>query len=126
MAKLGFGELELSILTSVKKLGRVTVRDVYINLGSAGSYTTIMTVMSRLAEKGELTREKQGKQYIYWVSSKNEAPSKGILKRIQNKIFSGNSAAMVCYLLEESEKISNKELEEIETIIQKRRLENKK
>ena len=39
MGKLGFGELELSILQTVQKLGRATVRNVYASLGSEGSYT---------------------------------------------------------------------------------------
>ena len=126
MGKLGFGELELSILQTVQKLGRATVRDVYASLGSGGSYTTVMTVMSRMADKGELMREKEGKQYFYWIESTNHAPSKNILQRIQNKIFGGKSTAMVSYLLEADQEISDQELAEIEKLIQKRRSEKKR
>lgn len=124
MGRLGFGELELSILKIVRELGRVTVREVYEKLGSEGSYTTIMTVMGRMADKGELAREKEGKQYIYWVSSQNESSSKSILKRIQDKIFGGKPIALVSYLLADEE-ISDKELEEIENLIQKQRAKKK-
>lgn len=123
MRKLGFGELELSILKSMRKLGRATVRDIYEALGSEGSYTTIMTVMSRMAEKGELRREKEGKQYVYWAGSQSHSPSKNILQRIQEKIFGGKKVAMVSYLLDTDQEISDQELEEIEKLIQKRRLE---
>lgn len=123
MAKLGFGELELSILKIIRELGPVTVREVYEKLGSEGSYTTIMTVMSRMADKGELMRKKEGKQYVYWVAPQNESPSKNILKRIQDKIFGGRPTAMVSYLLEADKEISDKDLEEIERLIQKRRSE---
>lgn len=126
MGKLGFGELELSILQTVRKLGRVTVRDVYASLGSEGSYTTVMTVMSRMADKGELMREKEGKQYFYWIESTNQAPSKNILQRIQDKIFGGKSTAMVSYLLEADQEISDQELAEIAELIQKRRSEKKR
>lgn len=126
MAKLGFGELELSILKIIRELGRVTVRDVYESLGSEGSYTTIMTVMSRMADKGELMREKEGKQYTYWMASQNESSSKNILKRIQDKIFGGKPTAMVSYLLNADSEISDKDLEEIEKLIQKRRSEKKR
>jgi len=125
MGKLRFGELELSILKIVRELGRVTVRDIYKSLGSEGSYTTIMTVMSRMADKGELMREKEGKQYIYWVDPQNDSPSKNILQRIQDKIFGGKSTAMVSYLLESDEEISDQDLLEIEKLIQKRRAEKK-
>jgi BlaI family transcriptional regulator, penicillinase repressor len=124
--KLGFGELELSVLKTVRSLGRVSVRDVYKSLGSKGSYTTIMTVMSRLANKGELFREKEGKQYIYWADVPGKSSSKNVFKRIQDKIFGGKQAAMVSYLLETDGNISDKELEEIEKIVKKRRLENSK
>ena len=126
MGKLGFGELELSILQIVQKLGRATVRDVYASLGSEGSYTTVMTVMSRMADKGELMREKEGKQYFYWIESTNQAPSKNILQRIQDKIFGGKSTAMVSYLLETNQEISDQELAEIEKLIQKRRSDKKR
>lgn len=126
MAKLGFGELELSILKIIRELGRVTVRDVYESLGSEGGYTTIMTVMSRMADKGELMREKEGKQYVYWIVSQNESSSKNILKRIQDKIFGGKPTAMVSYLLDTDSEISDKDLEEIEKLIQKRRSEKKR
>jgi predicted transcriptional regulator len=126
VAKLGFGELELSILKIIRELGRVTVRDVYESLGSEGGYTTIMTVMSRMADKGELMREKEGKQYTYWIASQNESSSKNILKRIQDKIFGGKPTAMVSYLLDADSEISDKDLEEIEKLIQKRRSEKKR
>lgn len=126
MAKLGFGELELSILKIIRECGRVTVREVYKKLGSQGSYTTIMTVMSRLADKGELMREKDGKQYIYWIASQNESSSKSLLKRIQEKIFAGKPTAMVSYLLDADSEISDKDLEEIEQLIRKRRAEKKR
>lgn len=122
MGKLGFGELELSISKIVRELGRATVRDVYKGLGSEGGYTTIMTVMSRMADKGELVREKEGKQYVYWMASQNETSSKSVLRRIQDKIFGGKGAAMVSYLLELDQEISDEELGEIEKLIQQRRL----
>lgn len=126
MEKRGFGELELLVLKTVQELGRATVHDVYKKLGKKGSYTTIMTVMSRMAGKDELMREKKGKQYVYWTTSRNKASSKNILKRIQDKIFGGNPIKIVSYLLETDQDISNKELEEIEKLIQKRKSENER
>lgn len=122
MTKLKFGELEFSVMKIVQKLGRVTVRRVFEEL-SNGSYTTIMTVMSRMAAKKELMREKEGKQYIYWVNAKNIASSKNILQRIQEKLFGGSKTAMVSYLLETDGELSEQDLKQIERLIQKRRSE---
>ena len=124
MGKLGFGELELSILNLVRQMGRVTVREIYHGLGNEGSYTTIMTVMSRMANKGELAREKVGKQYVYWAVDSKIPASKNMLRRLHDKIFRGKTAAMVSYLLDLDQKISDQELNEIETLINQKR--NKK
>lgn len=126
MGKLGFGELELLILKIVRDKGKVSVRDVYTSLGNKGSYTTIMTVMSRMADKGELMKKKDGKQYFYWVEATNQIPSKNILRRIQDKIFHGKSTAMVSYLLEADQEISDQELAEMEKLIQKYRADKKR
>lgn len=125
MEKFAFGELEFSILKWVRDLGRTTVRDIYEAMGSQGSYTTIMTVMSRMADKGDLKREKEGKQYIYWAPEAANPPKNNLLKRIQNKIFGGKPAAMVSYLLESDQGLSEEDLKEIEKLIEKRRSERK-
>ena len=125
MSKLGFGELELIVLKILRELGRATVRDVHEKLKNGSSYTTIMTVMSRLANKGDLKKEKVGKQYIYWLTPSNDSSSKNILRRIQEKIFGGKPTAMISYLLDTDESISERDLDEMEQLIQKRRLEKK-
>lgn len=53
------GELEAEIMEEVWKIGQVSVRDVLSRLGKRKkvAYTTIMTVMSRLYDKGILKRK---------------------------------------------------------------------
>jgi len=124
LEKLSFGELELSILAIVRKLKLATVRDVCNNLKRDSCYTTIMTVMSRMANKGDLIREKQGNQYVYWISAKNKSFSLNILNRIKNKVFGGKSFEMVNFLLED-QTLSEKDFEELEKLIKLRKLERK-
>lgn len=126
MGKLGFGELELSILNLVRQKGRATVREIYHGLGNQGSYTTIMTVMSRMATKGDLAREKVGKQYVYWLVHSKIPASKNVLKRLHDKIFGGKTAAMISYLLELDQKISEQELDELGALINQRRSKEQK
>lgn len=61
------GELELAIMQIVWARGDVAVRHVYEALQAQRSiaYTTVMTVMSRLAQKGILATRKQGRAYYY-------------------------------------------------------------
>lgn len=114
MSKRAFGELELSILQCFKKHPRLTVKEVVQLLGAKDKYTTIMTVMNRLAEKKILLRERQGQQYIYFSSEQKSSPT--FLNQLKQKLFGGNSASMACYLIESGD-VSDVELEKIENLI---------
>ena len=61
------GDLEAEIMEVVWQHDRVLVRDVHRELVKrrAIAYTTVMTVMGRLAEKKILSREQQGNAYVY-------------------------------------------------------------
>lgn len=68
------GELELAIMRVAWSRKSVTVRDVVavLNKKRPLAYTTVMTVMSRLAEKGLLVAEKGGKTYTYHAAHTRE------------------------------------------------------
>ena len=72
-AKL-LGELELAIMRVAWGRKSVTVRDVVavLNKKRPLAYTTVMTVMGRLAEKGLLIAEKSGKTYLYRAAHTRE------------------------------------------------------
>jgi predicted transcriptional regulator len=64
------GPLEAEVMQIVWKVGKpLTVRELLDKLNTrrepALAYTTAMTVMSRLAEKGALTRRREGRGYVY-------------------------------------------------------------
>ena len=124
MRRLAFGELELAVMKIVRDRKKATVHDVCEKLGKKRKYTTVMTVMSRLVKKGELTREKKGKHYVYEICFPSKRPPKGLLRRIQERVFGGKSSAVVSYLLEMNQEISDEELQEMEELIrEKRRLQ---
>lgn len=65
-ARRALGDLESEIMECMWSRDAASVRDVCAVLsGRELAYTTIMTVMGRLASKGLLEKEKQGKQFIY-------------------------------------------------------------
>jgi predicted transcriptional regulator len=63
------GPLAAAIVREVVARGEASVADVVEGLHRSQqrehAYTTIMTVMGRLHEKGVLARERRGRQYIY-------------------------------------------------------------
>lgn len=76
------GELELAVMEIVWAREPVTVRDVLTVLQEGGrnlAYTTVMTVMRRLTEKGWLDAVKQGRAYEYRaVRPRDEATAEAV------------------------------------------------
>jgi predicted transcriptional regulator len=71
------GPLEAEVVEASVVLGPATVRQVLEHLNTERrkplAYTTVMTVMSRLADKGILTRTAQGRGYVYEAASSDAA-----------------------------------------------------
>jgi predicted transcriptional regulator len=62
------GELQIEVMRALWRLGRAaSVDDVRGELPDRhrGAYTTVQTVLNRLAERGLLVRERQGKAIFY-------------------------------------------------------------
>lgn len=61
------GELEQCIMDIVWQRGHASGREVFSACRKKRdiAYTTVMTVMNRLVEKGILERKEAGKQYLY-------------------------------------------------------------
>jgi predicted transcriptional regulator len=62
-------DLESEVMETVWKLGQATVRDVMMAINRRTkrdrAYTTFMTIMARLHEKGVLQRQRDGKTDVY-------------------------------------------------------------
>jgi predicted transcriptional regulator len=70
------GELESAILGALWDAGeKLSVRDVQGRIGreAVPAYTTVMTVLDRLHDKGLVAREKDGKAFAYWPLLTREA-----------------------------------------------------
>lgn len=66
-AAVFLGPTEAELMELVWQRGELTVKKVLYFLGESNerSYTTVMTVMARLADKGLLLRERQGRSFVY-------------------------------------------------------------
>lgn len=82
------GELQARIMEIAWAHTTITVRDVHEALGSERNlaYTTVMTVMSRLADQGVLARELEGKTYLYRPACTRDEFRAGISSTIVNDL----------------------------------------
>ena len=111
------GELESRVMELVWQLGPVSVRDVLNNINCCDrklAYTTIMTVMSRLYEKGVLKRKVKNDAYIYTAAQDRksfiESISKKIIDNLINRFGADVAVAGFMDVIEVSDKKTSKEL----------------
>ena len=78
------GPLEREIMESIWDTKQITVREAHLRLKKKRdiAYTTVMTVMARLVDKGFLTRKKPGKAYLYLPKKTKGQTAKSEIKRI--------------------------------------------
>lgn len=114
-------ELELEILKVVWRIEPATVRQVRDGLSVVRdlAYTTVMTVMSIMADKGYLSRQKDGRSYVYKAVYREQKASRNLLKDIVDRVFGGSTTAVMQHLLETSE-IDDDELKQIRALLNRK------
>src|SRR5271170_6468976 len=97
---LDLAPLELDCMSRLWQLGEGTVRQIRDNLAATRprAYTTILTIMDRLAHKGFVTRKKMGRAFLYLPSlTQDEARGKAIARVVEH-FFEGSYETMANYL----------------------------
>ncbi|MDR3577626.1 MAG: BlaI/MecI/CopY family transcriptional regulator [Anaerolineaceae bacterium] len=119
------GDLETDVMGVVWEKGRVTVQEVKDALEPRRSlaYTTIMTVLARLAEKGILERHKDGRAYFYTPASSHDKMAGSLLRSLVQRLYDGATGKAIAHLLEEDDAVDDAELERLEDLIRRRRQE---
>ena len=93
---------------------RVTVRDVYEALleHRKVAYTTVMTMMKILEQKGFLKRSQEDRAYVYRPAQPKNQVVGVMVRDFINRVFNGSAEPLLVHLVEEHH-LSAKDLEEI-------------
>jgi len=81
-------------------MGEATVREIRDRLAERRprAYTTIMTIMDRLARKGVVERRKVGRAYRYRPNLTMEDARSQALKQVVENFFNGSGEALLAQL----------------------------
>lgn len=113
---------ELRIMKVLWKSGPSTVRqclDTLAGEGGAPAYTTVMTMMSQLADKGVLTVDKDRQPFVYTPKVRRDQVLKQRLAQFLQNVFDGEVEDLVLHLAEETD-LTSKDLRRIEAKIRAR------
>jgi BlaI family penicillinase repressor len=113
---------ELRVLKALWRLENGTVRDVKEALESEGgeppAYTTVMTLMSQLAQKGVLAVDKLRQPFVYTPKLRREQVLSERLRDFLSTVFDGQAGELVLRLVEQAD-LSEEDLRRIEARIEK-------
>jgi BlaI family transcriptional regulator, penicillinase repressor len=102
-------------------LRRATVAEVKAELGrrhgSDQAYTTVMTLLGRLAQKGAVVVDREREPFVYKAAHRRESVLRDRLRAFVQDVFDGEADALVLRLVED-ESLSLDELREIERKIE--------
>lgn len=122
MGKRSFGELEQAILKIFESGKSLTVREVLDQLDQEDKYTSVMTVMQRLAVKGVLTREREGRSDVYTLLQRPSFSTR-LLTSFKQAFFKMPTQLLARRLMHGMEEMDEEELLEMENWIRAKRLE---
>src|SRR5579862_3028204 len=105
---------ELEIMKIVWERESVTVRDVYEALLERRkvAYTTVMTMMKILEQKGYLKKTQVDRAYVYRAAQPQRQVIGAMVKDFVNRVFNGSAKPLLVHLVEEN-RLSHEEMEEI-------------
>ncbi len=114
-------ELELEILKVLWRDGPLTGREVRDRLAEVRdlAYTSVMTVMGIMEDKGYVKRKKSGKTFIYSPRITEAATKKRMLKDVVDRVYEGSTMSVVVNLLESAD-IDPDELKQLRALIKRK------
>ena len=107
-------EQELEIMKVVWELQTATVRDVYEALLRRRkiAYTTVMTMMNILEEKGYLKKRAEDKAHVYRPAQAKAKVIRAMVKEFVERVFNGSAEPLLVHLVKDRH-LSPEELEKI-------------
>jgi BlaI family transcriptional regulator, penicillinase repressor len=112
---------ELEILKILwDRAGPASVRDVLdVVNGQADApraYTSVMSLLNVMTDKGLLLREPHGRAFLYAAASPREHTLRSMLRETLERVYSGSASLLVAHLLDQSNP-SGAELKQIRSLL---------
>jgi predicted transcriptional regulator len=105
---------ELQVLRLLWARGSAAVRDLHADLGGTPSYSTVKTIVERLADKGAVTRVRQeGRAWIYRPAAPRAAMLRREVRGFLDTLFGGSAPDLLAQLAD-MDALTIEDLREIE------------
>src|SRR5258707_12664114 len=88
--QIAFTDRELDVMSVLWELDSATVAEVRERLTDDLAYTTVLTVLRTLEQKGYVGHTGEGRAHRYPPLVKREAAGRSALRRLRDQVFAGS------------------------------------
>ena len=121
---IAFTDRELDVMSVLWDIGPATVADVRERIADELAYTTVLTVLRTLEQKGYVGHTEDGRAHRYKPLVKREVAGRTALRRLVEKVFDGSPELLLTQLVSDKH-LSDEELRRLRKLLAERLRESK-
>jgi BlaI family transcriptional regulator, penicillinase repressor len=117
--KIAFTRRELDVMAVLWEQGSGTVAEVRAALSGDFAYTTVLSVLRTLEEKGYVKHTAEGKAHRYVPTAEPDVAGRSALTRIVDTMFAGSPALLLTQLVSDR-RIDKRTLRQLRVLLDAR------
>ena len=117
--EIQFTNRELDVMAVLWNLEAATVAEVQERIGDKLAYTTVLTILRTLEDKGHVGHKQEGKAYRYHPLVGRETAGASAVRRLIGKMFQGSPELLLTHLVSDRA-LSKDELENLRRLVDRR------
>jgi BlaI family transcriptional regulator, penicillinase repressor len=117
--EIAFTERELDVMDVLWERGASTVAEVQESLSDELAYTTVLTILRTLEEKGHIAHEEEGRAYRYYPLVERTEAGASAVRRLLRKLFRGSPELLLTQLVTERG-LTTEQLERMRELLDER------
>jgi BlaI family transcriptional regulator, penicillinase repressor len=114
-----FTDRELDLMRVLWERGPSTVAEVQKALPDDLAYTTVLTLLKVLEDKGHVAHTEEGKAHRFHPLVARDAASASAIERVKDQLFSGSVELLLTHLVQGDE-LTVEELERLRDLLDRR------
>lgn len=117
--EIQFTDRELDVMDVLWEHGPATVAEVQGALADELAYTTVLTILRTLEEKGHVGHQEAGRAYRYHALVDRAVAGRSALRRLVRKVFRGSPELLLTHLVSDR-RLSAQQLERMRLLLDER------
>src|SRR3954471_21142204 len=107
---------EADVMRVLWDRGPSVVNEVKDHLADELAYTTVLTMLRTLEQKGYVKHEEEGRVHRYFAAVKENAARKSALRHLTGKMFKGSAELLFTHLVSD-QKLSKEQIERMRALL---------